>query len=263
MPAEFAGEISLEAHQKAADYSTAQHRASRMVHAVFDAAVLLVLTFGGLLQFFGELRGGWFANPLLQGAALIALFVVVTSLIDLPFSYYRTFVIEARFGFNKMTPRACGSPTWSSTPRSPPRFGLPLVLAVLWLMGATGDYWWLYVWLVWVAFSLFVMAIYPTFIAPLFNKFSPMQEGSLKARIEQLLAKCGFHVERAVRDGRLAPQQPRQRLLHRLRQDQAHRVLRHAALAPERGRGRGGARARAGALQAAPRDPAHGLDLRA
>ncbi len=108
--------------------------------------------------------------------------------------------------------------------------GLPLVLAVLWLMRATGEYWWVYVWLVWVGFSLLVMAIYPAFIAPLFNKFSPMQEGSLKARIEQLLAKCGFKLERAVRDGRLAPQQPRQRLLHRLRQDQAHRVLRHADL---------------------------------
>jgi STE24 endopeptidase len=190
VPPEFVGEISLEAHQKAADYSTTRTGFSA-VHAVFDAIVLLVLTFGGLLQFFGGLSGSWFSNPLLQGAALIALYVAVTSAIDLPFSYYRTFNIEARFGFNKMT-LAMWIGDLVKHAAVACALGLPLVLAVLWLMRATGEYWWVYVWLVWMGFSLLVMAIYPAFIAPLFNKFSPMQEGSLKARIEQLLAKCGF-----------------------------------------------------------------------
>jgi STE24 endopeptidase len=190
VPAEFAGEIGLAAHQKAADYSTARTRFS-MLHTVFDAAVLLVLTFGGLLQFLDGTTAAWFTQPLLQGTALIALFSVVTSALDLPFSYYRTFNIEARFGFNKMTPRMWITDLLKQALVAA-AFGLPLVVAVLWLMRSMGTYWWLYVWLVWMAFSVFVMAVYPAFIAPLFNKFSPMEEGSLKQRIERLLARCGF-----------------------------------------------------------------------
>jgi len=190
VPAEFAGEIGLEAHQKAADYSTARTRFA-MIHSVVDAVVVLVLTFGGLLQFLSTVSAESFSSPLLRGVALIALFAIATSAIDLPFSYYRNFGIEARFGFNKMT-RAMWVIDLIKHAAVAVVLGLPLVLAVLWLMGVMGDYWWLYVWLVWMGFSLAVTAIYPAFIAPLFNKFSPMQEGSLKARIEQLLAKCGF-----------------------------------------------------------------------
>lgn len=190
VPAEFAGEIGLEAHQKAADYSTARTRFG-MLHSAFDAIVLLVLTYGGLLQFLDRLAGGWVAHPLLQGTVLIALFTLVTSALDLPFGYHRTFGIEARFGFNKMT-LGMWIADLAKHGLVAAAFGLPLVVAVLWLMGAMGTYWWFYVWLVWMAFSVFVMAIYPAFIAPLFNKFSPMQDGSLKQRIEQLLARCGF-----------------------------------------------------------------------
>jgi len=111
--------------------------------------------------------------------------------VDLPFSYYRTFSIEARFGFNKMT-KAMWIADLLKSAAVGSAFGVPLVLAVLWLMGKMGSLWWLYVWLVWVSFSIFMMAVYPAFIAPLFNKFSPMQDGSLKHRIEALLAKCGF-----------------------------------------------------------------------
>jgi STE24 endopeptidase len=190
VPAEFAGEIALPAHQKAADYSTARTRFN-MLHAVFDAGVLLVLTFGGLLQFLDGTAAGWFSSPVLQGTALIALFTLITSALDLAFSYHRTFGIEARFGFNKMTPRMWITDLLKQGLVAA-AFGLPLVVAVLWLMGAMGAYWWFYVWLVWVAFSVLVMAIYPAFIAPLFNKFSPMEEGSLKQRIERLLGRCGF-----------------------------------------------------------------------
>jgi STE24 endopeptidase len=190
VPGEFAGEIGIEAHQKAADYSSARTRFG-MLHAVVDAGVLLLFTFGGVLQSLADTASGWFAHPLLQGAALIGLFALLTSIIDLPFGYWRTFGIEQRFGFNKMTVRMWLADLLKHAAVAA-ALGVPLVLAVLWLMRAMGAYWWLYVWLVWVAFSIVVMAVYPAFIAPLFNKFSPMQEGSLKSRIEQLLAKCGF-----------------------------------------------------------------------
>jgi len=190
VPSEFADEISLSAHQKAADYSSARTRFNSM-HSAVDWALLLALTFGGLLQGLDDVARGWFDSPLAQGAGLIALFTLLTSAVDLPLSYYRTFSIEARFGFNKMTPAMWASDLIKQGAVAA-AFGLPLILAVLWLMQTMGTYWWFYVWLVWIGFSIFVLAVYPAFIAPLFNKFSPMQDGSLKSRIEQLLAKCGF-----------------------------------------------------------------------
>jgi len=190
VPAEFAEEITLAAHQKAADYSTARTRFN-VVHSAVDWALLLVLTFGGLLQGLDQVARGWFDSPLVQGTALIALFTLVTSAVDLPLSYHRTFSIEARFGFNKMTPAMWVSDLIKQGLVAA-AFGLPLILAVLWLMQSMGELWWVYVWLVWIGFSIFVLAVYPAFVAPLFNKFSPMQDGSLKSRIEQLLAKCGF-----------------------------------------------------------------------
>jgi len=190
VPAEFAATISLEAHQKAADYSTAKTRFG-VVHSLADAVVLIVLTFGGLLQYLDARAGSWFGTDILRGTAFLALFVIVTSVVDLPFSWYRTFGIEARFGFNKMT-----LVTWAldlaKSAAVGVALGLPLALAVLWLMAKMGAWWWLYVWIVWVGFSVFMLAVYPAVIAPLFNKFSPMQDGTLKSRIERLLAKCGF-----------------------------------------------------------------------
>jgi STE24 endopeptidase len=190
VPAEFATQITLDAHQKAADYSTLRTRFG-MLHTAIDVIVLLLLTFGGWLQTFDSWAAQWFHNEILRGAAFIGLFAVFSALIDLPFSYYRTFGIEARFGFNKMT-KAMWLADLIKSAVVACAFGLPLLLAVLWLMDKMGGLWWLYVWLVWVSFSVFMMAVYPAFIAPLFNKFSPMQEGSLKHRIEALLAKCGF-----------------------------------------------------------------------
>jgi STE24 endopeptidase len=113
------------------------------------------------------------------------------SLIDLPLSWYRTFRIESRFGFNQMTLALFLSDLLKQAAVGVV-IGAPLLLAVLWLMQEMGSNWWLYVWLVWVSFSVVMLIVYPTFIAPLFNKFSPMQEGDLKRRIEALLVKCGF-----------------------------------------------------------------------
>ena len=207
----------------------------------------------------GERR--WFEAGVARGVALIALLGVLMTVIEIPFDVYRTFVIEARFGFNKMTPRmfivdglkhaALGA-----------ALGIPLVASMLWLMERMGEAWWLYAWLVWIAFNLAVLAVYPTWIAPLFNKFTPLEDAQLKERIERLLGRCGFKVRGPHGDGRLAAVEPRQRLFHRLRQDQAHRVLRHPARAAGARRGRGGAGARARPFQAQARHQAHGVDVR-
>jgi STE24 endopeptidase len=190
VPPAFAKDIGLDAHQKAADYNGAKARLGT-VHTLVDGALLLLLTFGGLLQLFDDWARSWFAAELLRGTAFIALFAVFTSALDLPFNWYRTFNIEARFGFNRMSPSMWVADLAKAAGLGA-ALGLPLVLTVLWLMREMGQSWWLYVWLVWVGFSVFMMAIYPAFIAPLFNKFAPMQDSSLKTRIENLLLKCGF-----------------------------------------------------------------------
>jgi STE24 endopeptidase len=190
VPAAFRESITLEAHQRAADYTTARVRLA-MVEVVSGALFVLVLTLGGVLQ---ALHTAWSAlgfNGLPHGLALIAGLAVLSTLIDLPFSLYRTFVIEERFGFNKMTPRlflidlAKGALIGAL-------IGLPVLLAVLWLMERMGTYWWIHVWLFWLGFNLLALLIYPTVIAPLFNKFTPLVDASLRERIESLLARCGF-----------------------------------------------------------------------
>ncbi len=190
VPEAFASDIDLEAHHKAADYTSAKTRLSA-ASIGFDALVLLALTFGGVLQWLDGVAAALFSHQILRGTAFVALLFVLTSAIELPFGLYRTFVIETRFGFNKMT-FAMWLADLAKHAAVGALFGLPLVLAVLWLMGRMGEQWWLYVWVVWVVFNTLVLAIYPTFIAPLFNKFSPMEDGELKTRIEQLIERCGF-----------------------------------------------------------------------
>ena len=190
VPAAFSNEIDLQAHQKAADYSSAKTRLN-MKAMVFDAAVLLVLTFGGGLQAIDNLAASFFPASILRGVVFVAILTIILSAIELPFDLYRTFGIESRFGFNKMTlgmffvdlakQAAVGT-----------ILGLPLLFTVLWLMAGMVELWWLYVWLVAVVFMLFVQFIAPSVIAPLFNKFAPMQDGEMKTRIENLIARCGF-----------------------------------------------------------------------
>ncbi len=190
VPSAFAGEISLEAHQKAADYSSAKTRLN-ITAIVFDAAVLLVLTFGGGLQAIDNLADSFFPVGIARGVLFVAILTVILSAIELPFSLYRTFGIESRFGFNKMT-LAMFFADLAKYAAISVAVGLPLLFAVLWLMAGMGAMWWLYVWIVWVVFNTLVLALYPTFIAPLFNKFSPMQDGEMKQRIESLIRRCGF-----------------------------------------------------------------------
>ena len=191
VPPEFAGSVPLAAHQKAADYTRARTRLG-ILDALVSAAVLLAFTLGGGLQWLYDAWARVFeAGGYAHGIALILAVAAVTGLIDLPFSIYRTFVIEAKFGFNRMTPALFVADLAKSIALGL-AIGVPLLFAVLWLMAQMGELWWLYVWLTWVGFNLLMLVAYPTLIAPLFNKFSPLADETLKERIERLLAKCGF-----------------------------------------------------------------------
>lgn len=190
VPEAFHEKVQLDDHQKAADYTSAKTRFG-MLGTLFDAALLLAFTLGGGIQFIADMCNGWFSSPIMQGMATLVAVLVLSSLLEVPFNIYRTFVIEARFGFNKMTFKLYLVDALKGVLIGAV-LGLPLLFGVLWLMGRMGEYWWLYVWAVWVVFNLLILFIYPSFIAPLFNKFSPMQDEAMKSRIESLLKRCGF-----------------------------------------------------------------------
>ena len=194
VPAAFAGNISLDAHQKAADYSSAKTRLV-IAEATAQALLLALLTLGGGLQFIDTLWRDWLPQyDIIRGALVILSAFVVSALVDLPFDYYRTFVVDQRFGFNKMTPAMFFADMVKHGVIGL-LLGAPILFAALWLMQGAGDFWWLYLWVVWSLFNLVMLALYPTFIAPLFNKFSPLADEALKARIEALMQKCGFRAE--------------------------------------------------------------------
>ena len=177
-------------HQKAADYTAAKSRFS-MLGIAFNAIVLLVLTFGGALQGLYDLSASFASNELVHGLVFFALLSLILSIVDIPFDLYRTFVIEEKFGFNKMT-KGLFFKDFAVGLLVSAALGLPFLAVLLWLMEATGEYWWLYAWIAGVAFWLFVQFISPTIIAPLFNKFSPLENQDLRRRIEALLNRCGF-----------------------------------------------------------------------
>jgi STE24 endopeptidase len=189
VPAEFSDRISLTAHQKAADYTVDRSRAG-IASSIVDAALLLALTLGGGLA---ALHDFWSPrlDGLAYGLAMIFSLMLISGLIDLPYSLYRQFVIEARHGFNRMSLGLFFADLGKQSLLGI-LIGTPVILAVLWLMGAMGTYWWFYVWAFWSIFNLLIMFIYPTWIAPLFNKFSPLEEGEMKRCIEGLLTRCGF-----------------------------------------------------------------------
>ncbi|MES2012936.1 MAG: M48 family metallopeptidase [Pseudomonadota bacterium] len=191
VPAAFNGSISLDAHQKAADYATAKTKLV-VIETTAQAALLALLTLGGGLQSIDDIwRHLLSTQEISRGALVICSALLVSSLIDLPFDYYKTFVVDEKFGFNKMTPAMFFSDLIKHSIVGI-ALGAPILFAALWLMQGAGQFWWLYLWVVWAAFNLIMLAVYPTFIAPLFNKFSPLQDNVLKQRIETLLTKCGF-----------------------------------------------------------------------
>ncbi len=191
VPPAFASSISLDAHQKAADYSTAKTRLV-IAESIAQAILLAVLTIGGGLMLIDETwRGVLAESEIIRGALVILTAFLVSSVIELPFDYYKSFVVDQRFGFNKMTPSMFFTDIVKHSIVGL-LLGAPILFAALYLMQGSGQYWWLYLWVVWSVFNLLMLAIYPTFIAPLFNKFSPLADESLKSRIEALLTKCGF-----------------------------------------------------------------------
>jgi STE24 endopeptidase len=196
VPAPFQGTVTLEAHRKAADYTLAKGRFGLLQQA-FGAAVLLGWTLlGGL-----DALNVWVLElalpalgPLGYQLALVTAFAMLSGLLDLPAEWYATFRIEQRFGFNRMTGRmwladlAKGALVGAV-------IGLPLVALVLWLMGAAGAWWWLWAWGAWMGFNLLLLVIYPTVIAPLFNKFEPLRDEALRERVQALMQRCGFSAQ--------------------------------------------------------------------
>ena len=191
VPQTFSDTIPLSAHQKAADYTVAKMRVG-MVDVVIGAVALFGLTLGGAVQWISDL---WATvhetSGLAHGVALIVSVALLLALIELPVTVYRIFVIEARFGFNRTSVALFLADLGRQTLLAV-LLGIPLVLLVLWLMARMGEHWWIYVWLAWVGFNLLILLIYPTLIAPLFNKFTALQDPALAARIQALLARCGF-----------------------------------------------------------------------
>lgn len=193
VPAAFVGTVTPEAHRKAADYTLAKGRFGLLTTA-FGSAVLLGWTLlGGLdtlnLALRDALLPGW--GPMAYQLALLAAFVVIGSVIELPFEWYSAFRIEQRFGFNRMTMKLWLADLFKGALVGA-AIGLPLAALVLWIMGATGGLWWLYAWVAWVGFNLLLLVIYPTVIAPIFNKFEPLPDEGLKARVQALMQRCGF-----------------------------------------------------------------------
>jgi STE24 endopeptidase len=193
VPAAFADSISLEAHQKAADYTLAKARFG-LLELAFGAAVLLGWTLlGGIDALNQALMHSGLAGygTLVPQLALLAAFGLISGALDLPFVLYSTFRIEERFGFNKMSFRLWLTDLVKSSLVGLV-VGLPIVALILWLMGSTGRWWWLWAWAVWMGFNLLVLVLFPTVIAPLFNKFKPLEDETLKARVTALMQRCGF-----------------------------------------------------------------------
>ena len=190
VPARFAASISLAAHQKAADYTLARLRVGRWA-GLWAVAVLLAWTLGGGLDGLDRAAHALGLGGPTGGVAVMLAFLAIGHVLDIPFDLWRTFGIEARFGFNKMTPALYLSDQLKQLVLLLV-LGAPLAWVILWLMARMGSWWWLDAWGVWTAFSLLMIWAYPTLIAPLFNKFTPLEDGEFKQRIEALLCRCGF-----------------------------------------------------------------------
>jgi STE24 endopeptidase len=192
-PNAFLGIIPLEEHRKAADYTLAKARLG-LLHLAVETGLLLAFTLGGGLQWLHDALAARLESPLLVGTALLLGLGLISAVAELPLSALGQFRVEARFGFNRQTPAGFVADLVKQA-----LLGLilggPLLLLVLWLMGVMGEIWWLWVWGVWMAFNLLILAVYPTFIAPLFNKFTPLEDQGLRERIEQLLQRAGFHAD--------------------------------------------------------------------
>ena len=189
-PSAFARRIDDASHRKAADYTIAKQKLG-VVESIADAAILLLITLGGGVAWLAAITDARSLGPLVRDAILLVGVALIGGCASLPFSWWRTFRVEARFGFNRTTPLAWIVDILKGVAVGSV-LGLPLVFVVLWLMRSSGAWWWLWVWVAWMSFQLLVLVLYPTVIAPLFNRFSPLPPGAARDRIEALLVRCGF-----------------------------------------------------------------------
>ena len=190
VPVAFSNNITLAAHQKAADYTLTKARFG-LIELALGTAVLVGWTLLGGLSSLNQALLGHVEGAIAQQLALLAAFVLINGAIELPVTLYQTFVIEERFGFNKVTPKLWFTDLLKSSAIGA-LIGLPVAALILWMMGTTGGKWWLWTWAVWMGFNLLLLLIYPTFIAPLFNKFAPLEDVEVKTRVTALMARCGF-----------------------------------------------------------------------
>jgi STE24 endopeptidase len=193
VPDAFSDQIDLATHQKAADYTLARIRLG-LISGVYSALVLLAFTLGGGLQLIDDFSRRLLEQPLMVGVLFIVATIFIGAILDMPFALYRTFFLEARFGFNKTTPALYFTDLIKQTLLFL-IIGVPLFFVALWLMQASGALWWLYLWLVWMAFNILAMLIYPVWIAPLFNKFEPLQDESVSKSVTELMQRTGFKVQ--------------------------------------------------------------------
>lgn len=190
VPEAFADKISEKDHKKAADYTLAKLRLGQ-VDLAYGSVLLLIWTLGGGVDLLLQGWNGSGLSPIYAGtAALLSLFLI-QGVLDQPLGLWRTFKLEQDYGFNRTTVARYIKDLALGLVLAL-LLGTPLILGVLWLMQSAGFYWWLYAWMLWMGFSLLITWIFPTLIAPLFNKFTPLEEGELKSRIDGLLQRCGF-----------------------------------------------------------------------
>ena len=191
LPADFANTVSLSAHQKAADYTIAKTRLG-LLELALGAGVLLGWTLlGGISTLNSFLLSALGGGGMVQQLAVLASFAVISALLDLPLGLYQTFSVEQAYGFNKTTPKLWLLDFVKSSLLGA-LIGLPIAALILWLMGAAGAQWWLWAWGTWVGFNLLLLWALPTFIAPLFNKFTALEDGTIKTQVTALMARCGF-----------------------------------------------------------------------
>ena len=191
VPDAFKDKVSLEAHQKAADYTIDKGKLGK-IDSLIGLVFLLLITLGGGIEYAFNLWSGFELSPMLTGLGSVATIILFMTLVEIPTHVYQTFVIEEKYGFNKSTPQQFIKDQLLQLGLML-AIGLPILALILWVMDSIGSLWWLWAWAILISFSLLMSWLFPTVIAPLFNKFTPMEDGSLKQRIQGLLARCGFN----------------------------------------------------------------------
>ena len=190
VPEAFVDKISLDAHQKAADYTIARNQFG-LLELSFSTILLLIWTLGGGLEYLDGIIREQNLSPIVTGISVIIGLSIISGILDIPFSLYKTFVIEEKFGFNRLSVKMYFTDMIKQTIIML-IIGIPFIAFILWLMDGASPYWWLYVWGSWFGFSMLMMWLYPAVIAPIFNKFTPLEEPELKSKISNLLERCGF-----------------------------------------------------------------------